>query len=249
VFLVGFPRSGTTLLEQALAGHPAVVALEERPMLAAAYDAFLSSDGGCERLARLSAREADAWRAHYWAAVRAEGVDASGRVFLDKSPAGTVDLPLIATLFPEARVLFAVRDPRDVVLSCLRNGFQMNALTYAFTSLEETARCYGACMALAAIYRARLPLNLIEARHERIVADLAGELAGISRFIGLDFTPAMIDIARTAARRAIRTPSGPQVRAGLNTLGLGRWRAYGRALDPVLPILAPWIERFGYPVD
>jgi tetratricopeptide (TPR) repeat protein len=249
VFLVGFPRSGTTLLEQALAGHPSVVALEERPLLAAPYQAFLRSDAGCARLERLSAGEADAWRAHYWAAVRAEGVDASGRVFLDKSPAGTVDLPLIATLFPEARVLFAVRDPRDVVLSCLRNHFQMNAMTYAFTSLEETARCYDACMRLAEIYRARLPLKLIEVRNERVVADLSGELRVISRFLGLDFASSMTDIAATAASRTIRTPSAPQVRAGLNTRGFGRWRNYREALATVQPILAHWVERFGYPAD
>jgi hypothetical protein len=247
-FLLGFPRSGTTLLEQALAGHPDLVALEEAPTLAEAYDALLADAAGLARLARLTAAEAEHWRAVYWRAVAAHGADARGHVFLDKAPAGTLYLPLIAKLFPEAKLLFAVRDPRDVVLSCFRSSFQMNALTYAFTDLAETARCYAASMALADIYRRVLPVELHEVRYERLVDDLEGELARIVGQLGLDPAPGMTDVAATASRRVVRTPSAPQVRAGLNRQGLGRWRAYTDQLAPVLPILQPWIERFGYGV-
>jgi Sulfotransferase family len=245
-FLLGFPRSGTTLLEQALAGHPDLVALEEAPTLAEAYDALLADAAGLARLARLTAAEAEHWRAVYWRAVAAHGADARGRVFLDKAPAGTLYLPLIAKLFPEAKLLFAVRDPRDIVLSCFRSSFQMNALTYAFTDLAETARCYAASMALADIYRRVLPVELHEVRYERLVDDFEGELARIVGQLGLDPAPGMTDVAATASRRVVRTPSAPQVRAGLNRQGLGRWRAYADQLAPVLPILRPWIDRFGY---
>jgi hypothetical protein len=245
-FLVGFPRSGTTLLEQALAGHPDVAALEEAPTLAEAARAFLSDDAGLSRLAQLSLEEAEHWRSVYWQAVRAQGADPDGSVFLDKAPAGTLYLPLIAKLFPEARVLFALRDPRDVVLSCLRSSFQMNALTYAFTDLTEAARCYGACMSMAEAYRRVLPLQLREVRYEQLVDDFAGELAALTAFLGLDMTPGMTDVAATARRRMVRTPSAPQVRAGVNRQGLGRWRAYAAELAPIQPILAPWTQRFGY---
>ena len=247
VVLVGFPRSGTTLLEQALAGHPQVAALEEAPTLAAAHDAFLASGAGLERLAAIGEAEAEAWRARYWAQVADHGVDVAGRLFLDKAPAATEDLPLVAKLFPDAKLLFAIRDPRDVVLSCLRQNFRMNAMTYAFTDLVETAGCYDACMRLADTYRARLPLELMEVRHEDLLADFAGGLARICGFLGIELQPAMLDVARTAQRRVVRTPSAAQVRQGLNTAGLGRWRAYAGPLGPVLPVLAPWAERFGYP--
>ena len=245
-FLVGFPRSGTTLLEQALAGHPDVVALEEAPTLAEAAGAFLGDDAGLTRLARLSEAEADHWRAVYWRAVRAHGADPGGRLFLDKAPAGTLYLPLIAKLFPDARVLFALRDPRDVVLSCLRSSFQMNALTYAFTDLAEAARCYAACMSMAETYRRVLPLQLREVRYERLVDDFSGNLAAVAAFLGLEPAPGMTNVAATARRRVVRTPSAPQVRAGVNRQGLGRWRAYAAELAPIQPIVAPWIERFGY---
>jgi hypothetical protein len=245
-FLLGFPRSGTTLLEQALAGHPDLVALEEAPTLAEPFDAFLADAAGLARLARLSAAEAEHWRAVYWQAVAAHGADPRGRVFLDKAPASTLYLPLIAKLFPQAKLLFAVRDPRDVALSCFRSNFQMNALTYAFTDLAETARCYAASMTLANIYRRVLPIELHEIRYEQLVDDFEGELVRIAAHLGLDVAPGMTDVAATARRRIVRTPSATQVRAGLNRQGIGRWRAYADQLAPVLPILQPWIDRYGY---
>lgn len=246
IFLVGFPRSGTTLLEQVLAGHSQVLALEEAPTLADHYAEFLADDAGCVRLAALSAPDADIWRARYWATVAAHGIDASGRVFVDKAPAGTLSLPLIVKLFPGAKVLFALRDPRDVVLSCLRNAFQMNATTYAFTTLTGTAACYDAGMTMAQQYRAVLPLDLTEVRHETLVDGFDTELARVAAFIGIEVEPAMRDVAATARARPVRTPSAAQVRAGLNRRGLARWREYAAELAPVLPILQPWVERFGY---
>ncbi len=249
VFLVGFPRSGTTLLEQVLAGHPQVVALEEAPTLAAAYAEFMTTGDDLERLSLLSPVDANLWRARYWSEVRANGVEPEGRLFVDKAPAGTLYLPLVAKLFPHAKVLFALRDPRDVVLSCLRQNFQLNAMTYAFTTLADTAACYDACMGLAEVYRALLPLDLMETRHEALVETFDDALAQIADFLDLTITPQMADVAGTAARRAIRTPSARQVRAGLNSRGLGRWRAYARQLGPVMATLAPWVERFGYPAE
>ncbi|HEX5264538.1 MAG TPA: sulfotransferase, partial [Phenylobacterium sp.] len=248
-FLVGFPRSGTTLLEQALAGHSRVAALEEAPTLAAAHAEFMSTPQGLERLARLSPEEAAPWRARYWAEVSGYGVETAGRMFLDKAPAGTVDLPLVAKLFPDARILFAVRDPRDVTLSCLRNNFQLNAMTYAFTDLAETAGCYAACMTLAETYRRVLPLEVLDVRHEALIVDLDRGLSEICCFLGLTPEPGMSDVAGTANRRSVRTPSAQQVRAGLNRKGLARWRSYEAELAPVLPVLEPWVRRFEYDRD
>jgi Flp pilus assembly protein TadD len=249
VFLVGFPRSGTTLLEQALAGNDRVTALEEAPTFADHYTEFLSTDDGVRRLSRIDAAQAAHWRDRYWRSVAASGGEVRGRVFVDKAPAGTLHLPLVAKLFPKARVLFALRDPRDVTLSCFRHEFQMNSMTYAFTTLEGAARCYDANMRMMQAYRAVLPLDVLETRHEALVEDFDGELAKIAAFIGLEVTPSMRDIAGTAGRRTVRTPSADQVRAGLNRQGLGRWRAYAGDLAPVLATLAPWVARFGYPPD
>ena len=246
IFLFGFPRSGTTLLEALLGSHPAVATLEEAPTLATAYQAFLSDGDACTRLAELQVDEAAAWAEHYWRGVRDAGVDISRRVFIDKQPAGTLNLPIVARLFPRAKILFAMRDPRDVVLSCFRQAFQVNAMTYAFTDLGDTALCYDACMTLAGLARQRLPLAWRDVRHESLVSNFDAELTGILAFLDLEADPAMQDFAARAATRAIRTPSASQVREGLNRKGIERWQQYQRELAPVLPILAPWVARLGY---
>jgi len=195
----------------------------------------------------LGAAEADRWRARYWQVVREHGVRPEGRIFVDKAPAGTLNLPVVAKLFPEARILFAVRDPRDVVLSCAMNAFQMNSLTYAFTSLAGSAACYDAAMGLARVYHGLLPLAVREVRYERLVEDFAGELEAICAFIGAPFEAAMTDVGATALGRAVRTPSAAHVREGVNRRGLARWRAYAAELAPVGDTLAPWVRAFGYP--
>ncbi len=247
-FIVGFPRSGTTLLEQALAGHPDVGAMEEPPTLAVPAAQFLGSSQGLERLAKLSPADVAQWRTHYWGEVKKLGVDPAGKFLIDKAPAETASLPLIARLFPEAKIIFAVRDPRDVVLSCFMSSFQMNALTYAFTSLEETAAAYVATMGLAEAYLGLLGLDLREVRHEALVENFEGELKDAAAFLGLDFRPEMLDVAATARNRSVRTPSAPQVREGLTNARVGRWRAYAEELGPVQARLQPWIRRFGYPL-
>jgi hypothetical protein len=246
IFLVGFPRSGTTLLETVLAGHPEVVSLEEKDSLARAADAFLTSNEGLDRLANISPDEAQNERETYWSAVRGFGVEPQGKIFIDKMPLATVLLPLISQLFPNARVLFAVRDPRDVVLSCFRRRFGMNAAMYELLTLDGAAAYYDTVMRLAELYRALLPIPLHEVRYERLVEDFEGTARAVCDFAGLDWTPAMADIAATARARGITTPSAAQLAAGLNRDGQGAWRRYRERMAPALPVLEPWVERFGY---
>jgi hypothetical protein len=246
VFLVGFPRSGTTLLENVLAAHPDVVTLEEKDTLAQAAADFLMSDDGLERLGHLDPGEAQKQRAAYWAAVRSHGVEPRGRVFIDKMPLATVLLPLVAKLFPDARVLFAIRDPRDVVLSCFRRRFGMNAAMAQFLSLEGAATYYDAVMGLGEIYRALLPTPQHRVRYESLVEDFEANARSVCEFLNLAWQPAMADIAATARARTINTPSAAQLARGLNREGQGTWRRYREQMAPVLPALEPWVERFGY---
>ncbi|HUO22210.1 MAG TPA: sulfotransferase [Caulobacteraceae bacterium] len=247
VFLVGFPRSGTTLLEQALAGHPDVVALEERPTLVAAIDAFLDPPLGVEALARLDQDQADHWRGQYWAQVRANGADVSGKIFVDKQPFYGLWLPLIGKLFPQAKIVVARRDPRDVVLSCLRNPFRMTPVTYELMDLERGAALYAGTMRIIDLFRARSANPVFEHRHETLVDDFEGAVRPLCAFLNLPWTDCLADFAATAARREIRTPSADQVRRGLNRDGVGAWRRYAAELAPVLPMLSPLAERYGYP--
>ena len=246
VFLAGFVRSGTTLLEQVLASHPDVVALEEQPLLRGMAKPWFSDAAALARLVALDGEQADALRADYWRRARSCGIEPAGRVFVDKNPLDVIWLPLVAKLFPDARVLIARRDPRDVVVSSFRHRFKVNVLTCAFIDLERTADYYSAVMALTQTYLAKLPLHVRVHRHEDLVADFDAEVRTICDFVGIGWTDALRDFAATARRRDIRTPSADQVRQGLSREGLGRWRRYEAAMQPVLPILQPWVEAFGY---
>jgi tetratricopeptide (TPR) repeat protein len=246
VFLVGFPRSGTTLLEQVLASHPRIEALEERATLGDVGRWFFT-DADLDRLAALDADEAERLRSDYWARVRENDIDPAGKVFVDKLPLATLWLPYVAKLFPQAKVLFARRDPRDVVLSCFRRRFVVNGALYAFTELEDLARFYAGTMELAEVYRELLGLDWQVHRHEDLIEDFDKEAKSICKFLGVKWTTAMRDFAETAKRRDVRTPSARQVRRGLYREGMGQWRAYAEGMAPVLPILDPLAERFGYP--
>ena len=247
VFLVGFVRSGTTLLEQVLASHPDVVALEEQATLRAITGPFFESPEGLERLRTLGEAEAAALRAEYWARVKSFGIAPAGKVFVDKAPLSSLWMPMIAKLFPDAKVLLAIRDPRDVVISSFRHRFLINALTWPFTDLEDTARFYSGLMSLTALYRTLLPVSVYQHRHEDLIAEFDAEVGRICDFLGIGWADAMRDFAETAKRRDVRTPSAEQVRRGLNSDGVGRWRRYGEGVEPMLPILKPWVEAYGYP--
>lgn len=247
VFLVGFPRSGTTLLEQVLASHPDVTAMEERTCLMDSAAAFFGSDADLDRLAALTDAELQPWREAYWKRVAQTQGPLTKPVFVDKMPLNAVFLPLIARLFPQARILLALRDPRDVVLSCLRRRFAMNAGMYEFTTLETAAAYYATVMELIAVYRDKLALELTEARHESLIADFDGEAARLCVFLGLEFNDAMRDFAARAQAQNIDTPSGAQVARGLSDAGVAQWRRYGPQLEPIFPVLAPFVAQFGYP--
>jgi tetratricopeptide (TPR) repeat protein len=249
VFLLGFPRSGTTLLEKALEGHPDIVAMEEINHLARAASDLRADAESWDRLANLTPADADARRRAYWDGVRETlGPDVSGRILVDKLPLHTLALPVISKLFPGAKILFAVRDPRDVVLSCYRRRFQINKAMFEFLTLDGAADFYDAVFDLAAVARAKLPLDIREVRHEAIVANFDTEVAELLAFVGAGWSPEVRTFSDRVAGRP-RTPSYPQLARGLNADGVGQWRRYSRQIAPILPRLAPWVERLGYPAD
>lgn len=249
VFLMGFMRSGTTLLEQALSLSRAVTVLEETEALAEAGARHIGEPGGLGRIMEASPETLDQWRNAYWAAVETAGVDPRGAVFIDKLPFNGLKLPLIAKLFPDARIVFAIRDPRDVVLSCYQRRLQPNAYTCSMTTLEGAARLYDSYMRMAFTFRAGLPLTVMDHRHEDMVADIGSAVRRVCDFVGIDFDPEMTDPARAVRSGSVASQSARQIGRGLNASGLARWRRYRDSIRPVEPILEPWISRFGYEAD
>jgi tetratricopeptide (TPR) repeat protein len=238
VFLLGYPRSGTTLVEQSLASLPDVVTLEESATLLEADD--LLNGAGMVRLATLPDDEVDRLRASYWQEVAARGIDVAGKTFVDMDPSKSAGLAVIARLFPDAKILIMQRDPRDTVWSCFRRAFVYNALTIEFTSLERAARHYDATMRLIDACAEKLPMACHRVAYEDLVDDFDATTRAICAFIGIPWSPAMRDFQETARAGRVRTASAAQVRQALFD-GSGQWRPYAYKLERVAHLLTPWI--------
>ena len=154
-------------------------------------------------------------------------------------------LSIISRLFPDARILIMRRDPRDVVWSCFHTNFALTSTTYEYTSLESTARHYDALMRLIQASLERLPLTTHEVRYDSLVREFDATTRELCNFIGLAWSPGLRQFSKAAKTRGVSTASAAQVRKPLYD-GTRQWERYRAYIDPVLPILQPWIDRFGF---
>lgn len=249
MFLVGFPRSGTTLLDTMLSASPEVEVLEERPTLEAVIGALTGKGGRYpDALRDLSREERTAWRQSYYTAAGTDGYQ-HGKRILDKSPFYSIHAGLIQRLFPQAPVLFMLRHPCDVVLSCCMTNFEISPGTANFLDMDSSVRLYCAVMSLWQKYLEVLPVAYYPVRYEDLVVDEEKALRGTARFLGLEWTSAMLEHPRQARSRGrIQSASYAQVSQPLYADACGRWVRYRKYLEPYLDQLRPWCERFGYGV-
>jgi tetratricopeptide (TPR) repeat protein len=246
-FLVGFPRSGTTLLDQCLDAHPQLRTMEEKDCIDVVRHRLDAEPGGYpDALAALTGQRLAELRAVYDAEVARHLGGAPSGVLVDKMPLNAIDAGLIHRLFPRAPFILALRHPCDVVLSAFMQAFQPNAAMIHFASLETTARFYAAVMDLWLHYRTVLPLDVVTVRYEDLTQDLPGEMRRLLNGIGLPWDDAVLGYAKHAAGRTIATPSYHQVVQPIYRRSVDRWRNYRRPFEPLLPLLAPYIEAFGY---
>jgi len=242
-FLVGFPRSGTTLLDTMLMGHKGVQVMEEEPALAMVENAI----GGIDRLDKLSAVEIAEFRERYFNEA-ADCIDLQpGKLLVDKSPLHLNKVPVIHRLFPDARFILALRHPCDVLLSCFITNFKLNNAMSNFIDLETGAEVYDLSFGFWEHCRKLMPIRVHEVSYERIVEDSEAELRPLFEYLGLDWREEVLDHQHTAAGRGIiSTASYAQVTEPIYKRASGRWTRYRDHLAPVMPTLEPWVNKFGY---
>ncbi|MBT3358959.1 MAG: tetratricopeptide repeat protein [Rhodospirillales bacterium] len=249
VFFVGFPRSGTTLMESVLEAHPEIATTaEQSPLWAAEREAMNNSGQAFPHcLGELNEGDWETLRARFWkrADEVTNGVEA--RLLVDKTPLNIVDLGFANMLFPQAKILIALRDPRDVCLSCFFQRFRLNDQMVGFLDLETTARTYAAVMGLWLHYRMVLSSPWMEYAYEDLTYDFEGTVSRVLNFIEKEWHPDMSGYRDKARERQIRTPSYRDVTAPVTRRAVGRWKAYASELTPALDILKPFAETFGYP--
>ncbi len=243
VFLVGFPRSGTTLLDTILMGHPDATVLEEQPPLNIVDEAI----GGLEKLPALEAEDIAGAQQQYFEEVqKIEDMPASN-LLIDKSPLFLQKVPLIQRLFPEARFILAMRHPCDVLLSCFMSNFRLNSAMSNFLRLKDAAQFYDLTFRHWQRSCDLFPANVHVVRYENLVENAEAEVRPLFDFLGLEWRDQVLDHQRTAkARGLITTASYSQVTEPIYKRASGRWTRYRDNLQPVLPVLEPWVERYGY---
>ena len=249
VFMVGFPRSGTTLLDTILRSHPAITVVEEEPTVDRMRKALGRLPGGePDGLVQLDPADLAGLRQAYFAELdRHLDPEDRSSVVVDKLPLNIIEAGLIHRIFPQARFLFSLRHPCDCVLSCFMQNFGLNDAMANFLDLGDAARLYDKVMTLWQQYQDALPLAVHTVRYESLVESFEETLTPAFEFLGVDWDDGVRDYAETArARGRIDTPSYNQVTQPLYTRSQGRWENYREQLQPVLPILLPWAERLGY---
>jgi hypothetical protein len=251
-FLTGFPRSGTTLLEQIIAANADTVGTDEsgilphhfvQPLVWRASDTM---DALIE-LRSFDIEQLSAGRATYFQMTESYLDQPIGsRLLIEKNPLQTADMPLSLRMFPEARWLVALRDPRDVVLSYLFTLIPLNWTSAAATDVVEACRFYADTMRHRLFWRSRLDWPAYETSYERLISDPEGETRRVAEFLDLTWDAAMLDERRRSERKAVRTPTYVDVTKPLYSRAIGRWRNYRRHLEPGLKILEPFVMAFGY---
>ena len=247
VFLIGFPRSGTTLLDQILSSHSHITVLEEKENLLDAYSRFPATEKGLSELENASETELIKLRQKYWNNIDREiGSKQSNPVIIDKLPLNAIALLHIFKLFPNAKIIVALRDPRDSVFSCYQQRFGMSQAMFQLLNLNTAANYYDQVMRVIVKIRDAGVMPMFFIRYEEVIGNFKEEVNALTDFLGLEWEFGLLDYQTTARSRLISTPSALQVIQPLYTSSIGKWKHYqqwiGQSFDP----LDKWVKEWGY---
>jgi tetratricopeptide (TPR) repeat protein len=250
--LCGHPRSGTTLLEQVLDSHPDIVSAEETEIFHdEAYVPLTQGMVEPRMLPVLEAAKPEALRhsrEQYFRYMElCLGRPIAGRLLIDKNPSLTFLVPALVRVFPEMKVLTALRDPRDVCLSCFMQPFVPVAQTSsAYLTLEGTV---GEYIFLMSVWRAVAPMlksSALEVRYEDMVEDLESVSRRALEFVGVAWDERVLAFHEHARQKTVRSPTYADVTKPVFKRAVGRWRNYEKYLAPYLEKLEPFVKAFGY---
>jgi tetratricopeptide (TPR) repeat protein len=256
VFLMGFLRSGTTLTEQILAAHPDVISSDENDLIYGLTQEIRQltqcpADHIALGLQQLGLQQARDLRQLYWQRIGEEykTFDAARHCFINKVALNSIEIGLIASLFPESRILFALRDPRDVCLSCFQQVFRPSLNTVNLTDWRSVAEQYAAVMDLWLTIKPIMQPRYLELRYEDTVNDIRSSMGKVFDLLSLPWSEEIIAFHEKAKNRYIATPSFADVSQPIYNRSLARWRHYQQHVRAIQDLLAPYLEAFGYPED
>ncbi len=249
VFIIGFPRSGTTLIDTILRGHPSIEVTEEIDAVPRMVNQLSGhSDERLETLASLSNSDVENLRTTYLDTLaRHAKLDEGSAILVDRFALNIIYAGEIVRLFPQARFILLLRHPADCVLSCFMQTFYETSANANFYTLEDSAHLYDQVFGLWRQYTDLLELDMIQVRYEDLIADVETACRPVLEFLGAPWHPGILEHERTARDRSfIGTASYNQVTQPIYSEAQGRWRRYRNEMQTVLPALEPWISYFNY---
>jgi len=249
--ICGHPRSGTTLLEQLLDSHPEVVSAEETPIF---YETYISLrrrvsalSGMLETLQSLTPAVLTQTTEWYLRCMQMfVGSPIGERLLIDKNPSLTGLIPAVVRLFPQTRFIVALRDPRDVCLSCFMQPLPLNSTSSFYLSLEETSTEYTSLMGFYRALAPKLPLPAMEVRYEDVVKDVEAISRQVLNFLGLEWDSRVLRFDEHARQKLVRSPTYADVARPISSGAIGRWKNYQKYLEPCQAKLEPFVTAFGY---
>jgi tetratricopeptide (TPR) repeat protein len=250
--LLGHPRSGTTLLEQVLDAHPEIVTAEETHILfnEACVPLRRNLPPNAPVLQVLESASPSMLRQsreNYFRFTELfTGKTVGDKLLVDKNPALNSLIPSVARIFPEVKFLIAIRDPRDVCLSCFMQALVLNPGSSAYLTLEGTVTQYVSAMGLWKTMSQRLRNPWLEIRYEDVVADLESSSRRVLSFLGVEWNADVLRFYEHAHNKIVLSPSYAEVTRPVFKSAIGRWRNYQTYLEPYMKALEPFIKSFGY---
>ena len=246
-FLIGFPRSGTTLLDTILRSHKDIEVIEEKPLIETIEKLVKEKfNTKLDNLYNISEENIFILRKQYCELLW-EYKTKNSHLTIDKLPLNTVSLPLINLIFPNAKIIFTHRHPYDTVLSCFQQLFSSNSAMMHLTSLKSSSKIYDQVMNAWDIYRNNLPLDFITSKYENLIENFDSHILQILEFLGVTWDENVKNYRKTAIERErINTPSSSQVVQPLYKSSINKWKNYEKYFENCHQYLERWVLYFDY---
>lgn len=249
IFMVGFPRSGTTLLDSILETQNRVVVLSEVNSISSVQRAFKEklNKKYPEDLADLNSAEIDILRNVYFEFIDTLGHDLKGKTtIVDKMPLNTIHLPLIEMLFPKAKFIFSLRHPLDVCLSNFQQNYKLNAEMHRLVTMENCVSRYAQVMDLFIDNYSVLKSEILFVKYENLVNDLSAEVDKVFKYIGIEHDDNYSRFHEFAQQKVINTPSSKQVTRGMYSDSILKWKRYRNHIEKYKKELDKYVAKFNY---
>ena len=241
VFLIGFPRSGTTLLDTILRSHSQTLVLEEKPYLLDVRHYFYKNHELSDIL-KINETDKIKMQEQYFNAFEHN----SDQLIIDKYPLNLIELGFIKTIFPKSKIILAIRHPLDCIISCVMTAFKMNDGMVNFENIQTTSYFYNQCFELLFKYFNYYEIDYHKVKYENVIINFKDEINNLLKFLNLNFEESINNFQETAKKRKkINTPSYDQVIQPLYLSSINRYKNFDE-VNKIKVDIKRWVKEFSY---